>query len=631
MYVIGTAGHVDHGKSTLISALTGINPDRLKEEQERQMTIDLGFAWFTLPSGEEIGIVDVPGHRDFIENMLAGVGGIDAVLFVVAADEGIMPQSREHLDILKLIGIEKGLIVLTKVDLVEDEDWIEMVESDVCNLAKDSFLENAPIIHVSAVKKTGLNELSIQLDELLKGCKPGMNTGIPRMPIDRIFSLKGFGTVVTGTLIEGKLSVGDQVEILPSGISTRIRGIQNHKKKQQSADPGNRTAVNLVGVDVGQISRGDVLCLPGQYKATTLIDTAIVLLDDNLAQIKHDDRVKIFIGTAQTTARARVVGEKLLASGKNGWVQFVLDNEVIARKKDRFIIRRPSPASTIGGGTVLDVHPSGRHKRFAKDVIDRFTALAKNSPDEEILMTLDDLGITTTAELIRVSEFNRKAIFLIIKELIRAGEIVNLGKDDALDEGTNLISKKKWMDLSSRLLDSIKSFHQEYPLREGKRIEDCARDLRLSRSNLVLIAGLLKSEDKVTISGSIIKLRDHSIIFSKEQALRIKKLEEELQKTFPQAPSADSCIKIAGVEVYKALIAGDTLLELTSSVVFRREDLDEIISRTKKLLSVQKKITVADFRDYFNTSRKYAVALLEYMDSIGVTHREGDFRTFKNG
>ena len=243
MYVIGTAGHVDHGKSTLISSLTGINPDRLKEEKERQMTIDLGFAWFTLPSGEEVGIVDVPGHRDFIENMLAGVGGIDAVLFVVAADEGIMPQSREHLDILKLLGIKLGLIVLTKIDLIDDNEWLNLVETDIRGLVKNSFLEEAPIVKVSAVKKTGLKELFNSIDTLLKHSAPKKDNHKPRLPIDRIFSLKGFGTVVTGTLLDGSFKVGDQVEVLPFGIKSRIRGIQNHKKKQQIAKPGSGSLI----------------------------------------------------------------------------------------------------------------------------------------------------------------------------------------------------------------------------------------------------------------------------------------------------------------------------------------------------------------------------------------------------
>jgi selenocysteine-specific elongation factor len=372
MYVIGTAGHVDHGKSTLIYSLTGINPDRLKEEKERQMTIDLGFAWFTLPSGEEIGIVDVPGHRDFIENMLAGVGGIDAVLFVVAADEGIMPQSREHFDILKLLGIKLGLIILTKVDLVEDDEWLNLVKADIRNLVKDSFLEEAPILKVSALKKTGLMELSISLDKLLKQCTPKNDNHKPRLPIDRIFSLKGFGTVVTGTLLDGSFKVGDQVEILPSGIKSRIRGIQNHKKKQQLAVPGNRTAINLVGVEVNQLQRGDVVCLPGQLMPTHRIDVEINLLENSLVKIKHDDRLKIFIGSSQSMARARVIGQKEIGPGDTGWLQLEFENEVVVKRKDSLIIRRPSPAATIGGGRVLTAHPVGRHRRFYQKVIDQF-------------------------------------------------------------------------------------------------------------------------------------------------------------------------------------------------------------------------------------------------------------------
>jgi len=391
MYVIGTAGHVDHGKSTLIHSLTGINPDRLKEEKERQMTIDLGFAWFSLPSGEEIGIVDVPGHRDFIENMLAGVGGIDAVLFVVAADEGIMPQSREHLDILKLLGIKLGLIVLTKVDLIEENEWLNLVEADIRTLVKNSFLEKVPILKVSAVKKTGLMELSISLDTLLKQCAPKKDNHKPRLPIDRIFSLKGFGTVVTGTLLDGSFKVGDQVEILPSGNKSRIRGIQNHKKKQQMAEPGNRTALNLVGVEVNQLQRGDVVCLPGQLHPTNRIDVEINLLEGGSAKIKHDDRLKIFIGSSQSMARARVIGQKEIKPGGTGWLQLEFEKELVVKSKDRFIIRRPSPAATIGGGRVLTAHPVGRHRRFYPKVIDHFKSLSSGSIHDTILIQLSDL------------------------------------------------------------------------------------------------------------------------------------------------------------------------------------------------------------------------------------------------
>ncbi|MDO9348938.1 MAG: selenocysteine-specific translation elongation factor, partial [Anaerolineales bacterium] len=302
MRVIGTAGHVDHGKSTLITALTGINPDRLKEEQEREMTIDLGFAWLTLPDGEEIGIVDVPGHRDFIENMLAGVGGIDATLLVIAADEGVMPQTREHLAILDLLQISAGLVVLTKIDLIDDPDWLELIESDVRQALKDTVLADAPIIRVSSKTQTGFPELLETLGLLLQERPTRLDLGRPRLPVDRVFSIPGFGTVVTGTLTDGRLNLGEEVVILPTGLRGRVRGLQTHKKKEEIALPGSRTAVNISGVNVDQIRRGEVIAHPGQYHPTRMLDVRFRLLPDVSGPLRHAGEVKLFIGTSETIA-----------------------------------------------------------------------------------------------------------------------------------------------------------------------------------------------------------------------------------------------------------------------------------------------------------------------------------------
>ena len=629
MFVIGTAGHVDHGKSTLIYSLTGINPDRLKEEKERQMTIDLGFAWFSLPSGEEIGIVDVPGHRDFIENMLAGVGGIDAVLFVVAADEGIMPQSREHLDILKLLGIKLGLIVLTKVDLIEDNDWLNLVETDIRDLVKNSFLEEAPILKVSAVKKTGLMELSISLDTLLKQCAPKKDNHKPRLPIDRIFSLKGFGTVVTGTLLDGSFKVGDQVEILPSGNKSRIRGIQNHKKKQQMAEPGNRTAVNLVGVEVNQLRRGDVVCLPGQLHPTHRIDVEINLLESGSAKIKHDDHLKIFIGSSQSMARARVIGQKEIKPGDTGWLQLEFEKEVVVKSKDRFIIRRPSPAATIGGGLVLTAHPVGRHRRFSPKVISQFKFLSSGSIQDAILVQLSNLKISTLSQLIEKIEIEEESAMLSVELLIQNGKIFLFEEESGLNPASWLITEKHWLDLSKKLIGIIKDYHKEYPLREGIRKEDASHLIGVSRKAVSLIAEKMQSEGIIKSSGNHLILHDHQIAFSANQLDLIKQLEVVFSESPFLTPSVNECIEIVGEEVYCALVSMGKIVEITPSVVFHQIDLDQIIQETRKLLGSCQKITASEFRDHFNTTRKYAVALLEYMDEIGITKRIDDFRVLK--
>ena len=629
MYVIGTAGHVDHGKSTLIYSLTGINPDRLKEEKERQMTIDLGFAWFTFPSGEEIGIVDVPGHRDFIDNMLAGVGGIDAVLFVVAADEGIMPQSREHLDILKLLGIRLGLIVLTKVDLVKDNEWLNLVKADIRDLVKNSFLEKAPILKVSAVKKTGLRELSNSLDTLLKQCVLKKDNHKPRLPIDRIFSLKGFGTVVTGTLLDGSLKVGDQVEILPPGIKSRIRGIQNHKKKQQIAEPGNRTAINLVGVEVNQLQRGDVVCLPGHLHPTQRIDVQINMLESSSAKIKHDDRLKIFIGSSQSMARARVIGQKEIKPGDTGWLQLEFEKEVVVKSKDRFIIRRPSPAATIGGGRVLTAHTGRRHRRFSRKVIDQFKSLSSGSIQDTILVQLSNLKISTLSHLLEKIEVEEESAMQSIELLIQNGEIILFEEKSGLNPTSWIITAKYWLEFSKKLIGIIKDYHKKHPLREGIRKEDASNLIGVSRKEFSLIAEKMQSEGNTKSSGTHLMLHNHQIVFSANQLDLIKQLECVFSESPFLTPSVNECIEIVGEEVYYALVSKGKIVEITPSVVFHQKDLDHIVRETRELLGSCEKVTIGEFRDHFNTTRKYAVALLEYLDEIGISKRIDDFRVLK--
>ncbi|MEJ2733589.1 MAG: selenocysteine-specific translation elongation factor [Anaerolineae bacterium] len=331
MRVIGTAGHVDHGKSTLVHALTGIDPDRLKEEKEREMTIDLGFAWLTLPSGERVGIVDVPGHKDFIKNMLAGVGGIDAALFVVAADEGVMPQTREHLAILDLLQVRGGIVALTKTDMAEDEDWLELVEADLLEVLEGTVLDGAPVVRCSARTGEGLEELLAELDRYLATSAPRRDRNRPRLPVDRVFTIPGFGTVVTGTLSEGTLASGQEVELQPSGLKARIRGLQTHKQKIEQAVPGSRVAINLTGVSKELVQRGDVVTTPGWLVPTTLVDCQLRYLPDAPVPLKHNATVDFFSGAAETQAQVRLLGTRVLAPGDDGWVQLRL-KEPVARQ-----------------------------------------------------------------------------------------------------------------------------------------------------------------------------------------------------------------------------------------------------------------------------------------------------------
>src|SRR5215216_2389696 len=382
MRVIGTAGHVDHGKSTLIAALTGTHPDRLKEEQAREMTIELGFGWLTLPNGEEMGIVDVPGHRDFIENMLSGIGGIDAALLVIAADEGVMPQTREHLAILDLLEIPAGIIVLTKTDLAPDPAWLNLVEADIQSAVHGTVMSEAPILRVSAKTQAGLDALVSSLESILQQKPARLDLNRPRLPIDRVFSMSGFGTVVTGTLLDGHLTLGDEVEILPTGQKGRVRGLQTHKKKEETAVPGSRTAVNISGVETESIRRGEVVIHPHQYQATRRVDAHLRLLKDISTAIKHNSEVKLFVGASETIATLRLLGTEELGPGEKGWIQLELRDPIVAVRGDHYILRRPSPSETLGGGAIIDHQPKGRHKRFDSDVLKSLESLSQGTPAE---------------------------------------------------------------------------------------------------------------------------------------------------------------------------------------------------------------------------------------------------------
>lgn len=388
MYVIGTAGHVDHGKSTLIKALTGIDPDRLPQEKERGMTIDLGFAWLTLPSGREVGIVDVPGHERFVKNMLTGVGGIDLALLVVAADESIMPQTREHMAILDIVRVKGSLITITKSDLV-DEELLELVKVEVEDTLKGTSFEGSPILAVSAYTGQGLEELKATLEQMLDSTQPRPDLGRPRLPVDRCFTVAGFGTVVTGTLIDGTLSLGQEVELAPSGLRARVRGLQSHRKKVKVADPGRRLAVNLSGISHDQIERGDVVTIPGWLRPTTMLDARLRVIRGAPRPLKHNEGVTFHVFTSETNARVRLLDAKELKPGEEGWAQIHLSDPIPMVKGDFFVIR--SPETTLGGGKMVDPYPR-RHRPFHQSVLDHLAAMEGGSGQELVVSAVEQWG-----------------------------------------------------------------------------------------------------------------------------------------------------------------------------------------------------------------------------------------------
>jgi selenocysteine-specific elongation factor len=632
MYVIGTAGHVDHGKSSLVKALTGINPDRLKEEMDREMTIDLGFAWLTLANGEEVGIVDMPGHRDFIANMLAGVGGIDAVLLVIAADEGVMPQTREHLAIIDLLQINKGIIVLTKKDLVNDPDWIYKIEGDVHNLIKDTTLAGAPIKTVSVKTGEGMEEFKKELITILTKNTIRVDLGKPRLPIDRIFTMSGFGTVVTGTLLDGELRVGQEIVVLPKGRRGRIRGLQSYQKKHLNIKPGNRAAVNLSGIDVKQIKRGDVLTLPGIYAPTRGIYAHIRLLKDISKDIEKNCEVKIFLGSSENLARMKVLGSKKLHPGEEGWVKLESIHPMVTAKKDRFILRRPSPAETIGGGEVVEENPKLILEKQEKSIINHLEIVFQGEPQEIIAHTLlQEKGPLTIESLQKSLRLSMEDTNRIIRDLIKEEKILLLqGSSEHLGNSCQVLHVLDWQRLSGKIIEDLVQFHQESPLKRGRNKEELKNNFGLSTRFFQVLLGKMVSEGIVVEDGSFLRMPGFRIEFSPEQRIKINQLQILFEKNPLTPPTIADCIAVVGEEIFKILTENDTFVRISSDVVFDPKDLARLQQTVINYFRDHPTLTVAEFRDLVGTSRKYALAVLEYLDKNGITIREGESRVLVN-
>ncbi len=622
-YVIGTAGHVDHGKSTLVRALTGIDPDRLAEEKAREMTIDLGFAWLTLPRGETVGIVDVPGHHDFIENMLAGVGGIDLALFVVAADEGVMPQTREHLAILDLLGIPSGIIALTKIDLITDPEWLELVQLELAEVVAGTVLEGAPMIPVSARTGAGLDQLLATLDSALTEHSPRPDRGRPRLPVDRVFTMSGFGTVVTGTLGGGSFSLGDEVEIVPGGKRARIRGLQSYRQTVTTVGPGNRVAINLSGVTTDEIQRGDVVASPGVLSATTLVDVSFRHLADAGHPLEHNVEVKFFCGSAETIAHVRLLGDRQLAPGAQGWLQLRLTDPVALDKGDRFILRRPSPPRTIGGGIVLDPHPAHRWRRFKPEVLARLQTLAAGSPEDLLLQVLDEQTALSHDQLQAATGLSAPEVARAIEALEARGDLL------CLPEGW-LMARAVWNRLTDRLVHELAAYHAQHRLHSGMPREALRSRLGAEMRSFNRLIALAVEKGMVQDQGTIIRLPDHRVQFSATEQAAIDQLWEIIQLHPHAQPSVKEAASLVGEDVLQALIERGDLVQISSDVLLDAHTYADWRRQIEEFIAREGSITAAQARDLFGTTRKYAIALLEHLDATGVTRRRGDERVLKN-
>ena len=627
MRVLGTAGHVDHGKSTLVRALTGIDPDRLREEQQRQMTIDLGFAWMTLPGGEEVGIVDVPGHRDFIENMLAGVTGIDAALLVVAADEGVMPQTREHLAILDLLEVSRGVACLTKIDLVDDPSWLALVSDEVRELLAPTRLASAPLIPVSAVRGDGLDDLRAALAGALKEAPLRADLGKPRLPIDRAFTIAGFGTVVTGTLSDGSLAAGQEVTILPDAHRARIRSLQTHKARVERAVPGSRTAANLVGVEVRDLERGDVLTLPETYPSTRVLDVRFRLLPEPSAPLRHNQEVKLFLASAQRLARVRVLGMDEVPPGAEAWLQLVIDRPIVAARGDHFILRRPSPGATLGGGRVVDASPARLHRRMNRAALESLSRRAQGSAGEILAQSIQVLGPGPLRAAVERAGLGDEAAAEAIAELEGSGRLIMLGQGAGEARAdTIVVTREAWQDLTRRMRDVLGAYHAANPLRLGMPREELKSRLRMHPRAFAAAVETASREGLVFDRGARLALPEHQMLLSPAQNARVEALRSRFRASPSTPPSVKECLEEVGEEVWAHLVESGEFVLLTAEVVFERSEYEAMVGKIREALADGATITVAEVRDRFNTSRKFALALMEHLDATGVTVREGDFR-----
>jgi selenocysteine-specific elongation factor len=624
-YVVGTAGHVDHGKSSLVKRLTGIDPDRLREEKERQLTIDLGFAWMELGENISLGIIDVPGHRDFIENMLAGIGGIDAALLVIAADEGIMPQTQEHLEILDLLEVQRGLVALSKIDLIDDESWLDLVEQEIRETLAGTSLAEVPICRVSSTTGQGVDGLKETLTVLLGQVENSTDTGRARIPVDRAFSLTGYGTIVTGTLVDGHLKVGENVHLMPQGLQARIRGLQTHKQDVPMAVPGSRVAVNLAGIDVDQIQRGDVLVKDPSDKPTGLVDARVRVLPSSPVPLEHNQEVKLFVGSDQKMARLRVLGgQGQVSPGASGWIQIMTQEPMVVRRGDRYILRRPSPPLTMAGGTIVDAKPPRRYRLSNTNIIDALEKRLTGDQAQLVWSAVDQLGVATVAAVAGKLNLPMDDVRQQLTRLKHEGSLLQLkasGADESLFISGDMLGRMR-----DQVVEILEDYHSRHRLRLGMPAEELRSRLNLKQSIFIPLLQILLEQGAIQKERLLVRLPGFEAKLSESEASAVAGLIKGFETSPYSPPSIKECQLEVGAEVYQYLVNKGELIEVSEDVVFQREDYEQMVNDLKQLLQDEATITVAGVRDRFNTSRKYVLALLEHLDQQGLTVREGDHR-----
>lgn len=628
--IVGTAGHVDHGKTMLVKALTGQDTDRLKEEKARGISIELGFAPLSLPSGKRVAIIDVPGHEKFVKNMLAGVGGIDLVMMIIAADEGVMPQTKEHLNIIDLLHIPNGIIVITKADLV-DEEWLDLVMEEVREAVKGSVLADAPMVAVSSATKQGLDNLLDLLETAVNAVEPKSQVGPFRMAVDRVFSSTGFGTVVTGTLSSGQVRVGDVVQLLPTGKEVRVRTIQVHGHKEEIAMAGQRVALNLSGIEVEEVARGSVLAKVGAFDGSFRVDAYLELLADAEKNMENRQRIRFHLGTKESLGRVTLLDRDELKPGEGAFVQIVLEEPVVAGRKDRFVIRSYSPMITIGGGEVVDPHPM-KHKRFSAEVMQQLETKQRGTPEELLLQHLEKHAnqLLTVAEAGETSGADQSTWENTLVNLEEAQLIERIhGDGKVFVVAKNVI--ETWVQLVQKFLQE---YHRQYPLRFGLAKEELRSRYFSQFSNKVFnvllnywqTQGLIKVMDQLVAHAEFTPSPEGAV------AQKLVDIQGALINGKFQPPSWSELMSSLAVDVEQGeelmqyLLAQGIIVKLDDDMYFHQQVLNEGVQLVKEYLAEHGELQLGQARDILNSSRKYVLPLLEYMDRSRITRRIGDKR-----
>lgn len=627
--ILGTAGHIDHGKTSLIKALTNIDTDRLKEEKARGITIELGFAHLSLPGGQTLGIVDVPGHEKFVKNMVAGATGIDIVALVIAADEGVMPQTREHLEICQLLDIKHGLVVLTKLDMV-DEEWLELVKEDVSEYLKGTFLENTPIIDVSSHTGQGINELINILDKMVEDIPERDSGNFFRLPVDRVFTMKGFGTVVTGTTISGNINIGDEVTVYPQEISSKIRGIQVHNREAENISAGLRTAVNIQGMEKAQIQRGNILAAKGTLRPTYMVDVELDLLASAPRQLKNRAKGRFHSGTAEIISTVVLLDRDILKQGERCYAQIRFDEPTTVLQGDRFILRSYSPVRTIGGGRIINALPL-KKKRFSDRVLNDLKLL--NSGDLSTRVEqFTKMGRYTgkdAGELHFLSNSSRKKVDEVLKKLSSQQKIIQYNKESGL-----FIHEEFLQKATKEIISTLSEYHVKYPLKNGL-IKEELRSRTIGSSNQKLFNYIISQQTRsgaVVQENELLRMETHRVTLARDQENMQSEIEEIYLKgglTPPYFKEVNEKFKDGGKDILGVMVKDGILVKVKEDLYFHQKSINNLKDKLVSFLQKNGEINTPQFKEMTGASRKYSIPLLEYFDHEQVTVRVGDNRILR--